>query len=218
MGRKELAERVLGPLPEDVEAGLIQDAAAALLGRGRGRRRVGLSEADVERLPRDKKVRSLGKRGVSTDARGIVEHIAGLGFSLSDIKALTGLSSGKLGWMKRELRAAVLRKDLFVAESAYHQAVGGPERDWAKADGIMTRWWLERRKPEWRRPSDKVIGMGQNANLDRLTNDELEQLERLLAVASGIGGGEGRPATSVIEHDGGDDEWGGSAAVRGAAE
>jgi hypothetical protein len=38
--------------------------------------------------------------------------------------------------------------------------------------------------------------------LDRLTNDELEQLERLLAVAAGAGGaGEGRKETSVVEHD-----------------
>lgn len=136
---------------------------------------------------------------------------------MNDIKALTGLSDGKLRWMKSELRAAVLRKDVYVAESAYLQAIGGVDRDWEKADGIMTRWWLERRKPEWRRPPDKVIGLGQNANLDRLTNDELEQLERLLALASGLGGGEGRSATSVVEHIGLDD-GGGEAAVRAEIE
>jgi hypothetical protein len=173
----------------------------------RRRGKFGVTEADIQRLPDHRGRAGLAGAGpLSRDAAGICEHMAGLGFSLGDIQAITGVRPGQLRWLKSELRAAIARKDLYVAESAYLQAVGGPDRDYARADPVMTRWWMERRRPEWRRPPDKLLGIGQNVNLDRLTDGELGQLERLLEVASGFSGGAGR-AAAALEYGGGGSEF-----------
>jgi AcrR family transcriptional regulator len=115
----------------------------------------------------------------------LVDRLAGYGYSVAEISLLTGLRSSTIyRHFREELTTSALKRDLDVIESAYFQATGGPanERDWRRADASMTRFWLGQRRG-WRMPSanDKVIR--QELDLDRLSEDELHELERLLGRA-----------------------------------
>jgi hypothetical protein len=81
------------------------------------------------------------------------------------------------------LQTAAITRDLTVAQSAYLQSVGGPDREWQKADGAMTRFWLEHRMG-WRAPPDRLMSLNANLDLDRLSEAQLEQLEALMEAAA----------------------------------
>lgn len=117
------------------------------------------------------------------DAKRIVSNMASYGFSLHQILRYTGLHKAQMRFCKKELQTAAITRDLTVAQSAYLQAVGGPEREWHRADGAMTRFWLERRMG-WRAPPDRLMSLNANLDLDRLSEKQLEQLEALMEAAA----------------------------------
>jgi hypothetical protein len=131
-------------------------------------------------------------RAPSAEARAIVARMAGMGFAATKIARLTGFRPSTLYRVFREeLTAAADMRDLEVLESAFHQAVGGVERNFRHADASMTRFWLGHRLG-WRQPT--AYDQGRNTvaiDLDRLSDEELHELDRIIGHASDEGGGPG---------------------------
>jgi hypothetical protein len=122
----------------------------------------------------------------SDDAKRMVSNMASYGFSLHQILRYTGLHKAQMRFCKKELQTAAITRDLTVVQSAYLQSVGGPDREWNKADGTMTRFWLERRMG-WRAPPERALSLNANLDLDRLSEAQLEQLESLMEAAGSPG-------------------------------
>jgi hypothetical protein len=119
-----------------------------------------------------------------------------MGFSAVKISRLTGFRPSTLYRVFRhELQTARDLADLEVLESAFHQAVGGPERDYRKAVPSMTRLWLGQRL-KWKEPTayDKLGDA--EVDLDRLSDEELHELDRILSRAGDDESGEGGSAAS----------------------
>ena len=137
-------------------------------------------------LARQKILEKKQQRGdePSEDARAMVRNMASYGFSLHQILRYTGLHKAQMRHLKHELQTAAITRDLTVAQSGYLQAVGGPDRNWKEADGAMTRFWLERRMG-WRAPPDRLMTLNANMDLDKLSEAQLEQLEKLMEIAHG---------------------------------
>jgi hypothetical protein len=108
--------------------------------------------------------------------------MAAYGYPVHHILRVTGLQKAQLRYLKTEIQTAGIRKDLDVLESGFMQAVGGPERDWARADGAMTRYWMERRLG-WVPPPSRSVTLNANMDLDRLSDEQLLQLEALMEQA-----------------------------------
>ena len=119
----------------------------------------------------------------SDDAKRMVSNMASYGFSLHQILRYTGLHKAQMRFCKKELQTAAITRDMTVAQSAYLQSVGGPDRNWRDADGAMTRFWLERRMG-WRAPPERSLSLNANLDLDRLSEAQLEQLEALMEAAA----------------------------------
>lgn len=126
-----------------------------------------------------------GKK-LSGDAEKMIENLIAYGFSLKQIYDATGVHKSSLRSMKDRLAGAGHRKDLDVIDSAWLQAVGGPEKKWHMADGSMTRFWLERRLG-WRPPIARSVAVNANLDLNRLSDAQLETLEQIMEAASGGG-------------------------------
>jgi AcrR family transcriptional regulator len=119
--------------------------------------------------------------------------MAGLGFSVPQISKLTGYRPSTLfRFFRHELTTAALERDLDVVESAWRQAVGGPQKDFRLADASMTRFWLGHRLG-WKAPTAFMNPHVREIDLDRLSDDELHELDRLLERAGDQGPGEGGP-------------------------
>ena len=115
--------------------------------------------------------------------------MSGYGFSVTQISKLTGYRPSTLyRSFRHELTTSAIQKDLDVLESAYHQAVGGPEKNFRLADPSMTRLWLGHRLG-WKAPTAFQDPNKISVDLDRLTDDELHDLDRILSAASDQGGG-----------------------------
>jgi hypothetical protein len=122
--------------------------------------------------------------------------MSGYGFSVPQISKLTGYRPSTLyRSFRHELTTAALAKDLDVVESAYHQAVGGPDKNFRLADPSMTRLWLGHRLG-WKAPTAFQDPKKIEVDLDRLTDDELHELDRILSAASDDGSGEGGSTSS----------------------
>jgi hypothetical protein len=116
------------------------------------------------------------------EVKAIVLNMAAYGYPVHHILRVTGLQKAQLRYLKTEIQTAGIKKDLDVLESGYLQAVGGPEKDWSKADGAMTRFYMERRLG-WVPPPSRSVSLNANMDLDRLSDDQLLQLESLMALA-----------------------------------
>ena len=124
------------------------------------------------------------RRQPSAEARAIVARMSGYGLSATQISKLTGYRPSTLyRAFRQELSTAALYKDLDVLESAYHQAVGGPEKNFRLADSSMTRMWLGYRLG-WKAPTAFQDATKIEIDLDRLSDDELHELDRILSAAA----------------------------------
>lgn len=131
------------------------------------------------------------RRNPSPEARAIVARMSGYGFSVTQISKLTGYRPSTLyRAFRHELTTSAIQKDLDVLESAYHQAVGGPEKNFRLADPSMTRLWLGHRLG-WKAPTAFQDPNKIEVDLDRLSDDELHDLDRILSAASEQEPGEG---------------------------
>ena len=81
------------------------------------------------------------------------------------------------------MTTAAAQKDLIVLQSAFLKAIGGPEQNWEKADAGMQKWWIASRQG-WRPPADRMVTANFHMDLTRLSDDELEQLERIMETAA----------------------------------
>ena len=130
-------------------------------------------------------------RNPSAEARAIVSRMSGFGFSVTQISKLTGYRPSTLyRAFREELTTSGLHKDLDVLESAYYQAVGGPEKNFRLADPSMTRLWLGHRLG-WKAPTAFQDPHKVEVDLDRLSDDELHDLDRILSAASDEEAGDG---------------------------
>jgi hypothetical protein len=125
--------------------------------------------------------------GPSAGVRALVDRLAGYGFTPGEISRLTGLRPLTIfRHFRDELATSALRRDLEVIESAYYQATGGPPeaRNWRHADASMTRFWLGQRRG-WKAPTayDKVPGEKATIDLDRLSDEDLHELSRIISRA-----------------------------------
>lgn len=100
------------------------------------------------------------------------------GLSPQQIARLTGIIPERL-WRryKEQMLNGEARRVNEVAEAAYLMSVGGPEKDWRKADAGMAKYWLDRRGgPGWRPPREERDG----PDLSQLTTEELMALQKAL--------------------------------------
>jgi hypothetical protein len=114
-----------------------------------------------------------------------VERLSGNGLDPKGISALTGIKPDRL---YRKYRDAMIRGKATrlsdLAEMGFLVAMGGPERDWRRADATQIRFELERRGgDEWAPPSQKVQV---TQDLSRLSMEELMALERVAAKLQGV--------------------------------
>jgi AcrR family transcriptional regulator len=134
------------------------------------------------------------RRSPSAEARAIVARMAGFGFSATKISRLTGYRPSTLyRFFRDELQTARDLVDLEVLQSAFDQAVGGRDRNFRHAIPSMTRLWLGHRLG-WKEPTAYDNPMKVEVDLDRLSDDELNELDRILERASDAGAGEGGAA------------------------
>lgn len=108
-----------------------------------------------------------------------IEGMAGNGLSPQEISLLTRIKPDRL---YRKYRGAMMRggaqRKQDVAQAAYWMAVGGPEKDWRRADASVNKFWLERQGGAgWRAPKGDE---GDGPDLTRLSVAELIALERAL--------------------------------------
>jgi hypothetical protein len=107
-----------------------------------------------------------------------IENMVANGLSPQEVAMLTKIAPERL-WrrFKNQMLTGEARRKNEVAESAYLMSVGGPEKDWRKADSAMARYWLDRRGgPAWRVPREESEG----PDLSRLTVAELLELQKAL--------------------------------------
>ena len=125
------------------------------------------------------------RRTPSPEARAIVARMAGFGFPVSKIARLTGFRPSTLyRAFREELTTAADLRDLDVVESAFNQAVGGPDRNFRHADASMTRFWLGQRLG-WKQPTSYDQARNKvEIDLDRLSDEELHELDRIIGRAS----------------------------------
>jgi hypothetical protein len=124
--------------------------------------------------------------------------MARFGFSAQKIARLTGFRPSTLyRSFREELTTAADLADLEVLQSAFDQAVGGPERNFRHADASMTRLWLGQRLG-WKQPTayDQERRAQTTIDLDLLSDEELHELDRLVSRASDGGSGEGGSSSS----------------------
>ena len=122
----------------------------------------------------------------SDDAKAMVSNMAAYGYPVHHILRVTGLSKAQLRYLRPEMERAGIVKDVNVLQSGYLQAVGGPELEWDKADGAMTRFYMERRLG-WVAPPSRSVSLQASMDLDRLSDEQLLQLEALMALAASKG-------------------------------
>jgi hypothetical protein len=121
----------------------------------------------------------------SPETRKMIANMASYGLNVLTIVKLTGLSSATIyRHYGHEMQTAAAQKDLVVLQSAFLSAIGGPERNWEKADKPMQRWWIERRQPGWAPPPQRTMNINANMDLSRLSDEQLDELERILEAAS----------------------------------
>lgn len=118
------------------------------------------------------------RKAAAADMEASIERMSANGLSPAQICMLTGLKADRL---YRRYRDSMLRGDARrtneVAQSAYLMSVGGPEKDWRRADPGMAKFWLERRGGAvWAMRSNEDAG----PDLTRLTVPQLIELERAL--------------------------------------
>lgn len=140
-----------------------------------------------------------------------VRRFAALGFNAAAISQLTGLSAGKIWrWFRQDLIAAPLLFDADVIEAAYHRAVGQVDprdpssRSPMRADPSMIKLWLGKRQGWAPPPPSSSVTTNSTTNvlnlkydLEKLTDDQLHQLEGLLTAA----GAEADRRTAAVAQD-----------------
>lgn len=109
----------------------------------------------------------------------------GLGSGVAKISRLTGFRPSTLYRVFRDkLTTAADLRDLDVIESAFHQPVGGPDRNFRHAEASMTRFWLGHRLG-WKQPTSYDQARNKvEIDLDRLSDEELHELDRIISRAS----------------------------------
>ena len=124
-----------------------------------------------------------GKRHKPTEeTRRFAQFMAATGFNHREIGGVIGIGSQALRkFYKSELKFGKIRTNLAVIQSAFLQAVGGPDHRWDKAKPQMTQFWLER-NCGWLPPAVrmKMSGSIGHYDLSKLTDGQLDALEKLL--------------------------------------
>lgn len=142
-----------------------------------------------------KRKRSLTPAEVET-LRNVVTNMAGYNFSIDKITLMTGVRAKALYRHYGDvLRTATIRKNLAVIQSAFLQAVGGPEQKWDLARPNMTARWLEN-AGIWVPPTQKIALA--TYDLSKLDDAQLDLLEELALQA--------QPSAQLLEHDPDEDE------------
>jgi len=108
-----------------------------------------------------------------------IEAMSANGLSPQQISLLTNIKPDRLYRRYRDsMMRGGARRTHEVAESAFKMAVGGPERDWRRADAGMAKFWLERMGgPSWGLPERDAK---EGPDLSRLTVPQLIELEKAL--------------------------------------
>ena len=120
----------------------------------------------------------------SDETRKMIANMASYGLDVITISKLAGIAPNTLyRHYKHEMTTSAARKDLLVLQSAFLKAVGGPDQNWEKADAAMQKWWIGVRQG-WRPPADRSINTNLNMDLSKLTDRQLDELERIMEAAA----------------------------------
>lgn len=120
----------------------------------------------------------------SDETRKMIANMASYGLDVLKISKLSGLSSSTIyRHYRHEMMTAADQKDLIVLQSAFLKAIGGPEQNWEKADAAQQRWWIGVRQ-RWQLPATTSINANMNMDLSRLTDRQLDELERIMEAAA----------------------------------
>jgi DNA-binding CsgD family transcriptional regulator len=123
-------------------------------------------------LARDRKV-------AAAEMERSIEEMSANGLTPQQISLLTGLKPERLYKRYRDcMMKGGARRTNEVAQAAYLMSVGGPDKDWRRADAGMNKFWLERRGGDaWALPDKDGVG---GPDLTRLTVPQLIELEKAL--------------------------------------
>jgi AcrR family transcriptional regulator len=120
----------------------------------------------------------------SDETRKMISNMASYGLDALKISKLSGLSTATIyKYYRHEMMTAADQKDLIVLQSAFLKAIGGPDQNWEKADAAQQRWWIAIRQ-RWQLPATTAINANMNMDLSRLTDRQLDELERIMEAAS----------------------------------
>lgn len=118
------------------------------------------------------------------ESRKMIANMSSYGLDVLMVAKLSGISPPTLyKYYRHELTTSAAKKDLAVLQSAFLKAVGGPEQNWEKADAAQQRWWIGARQG-WRPPPDRSINANFNMDLQRLSDRQLDELERIMEAAA----------------------------------
>jgi hypothetical protein len=121
-------------------------------------------------------------------SRKFVEAMAASGIDQDSIGRVVGVSDATLRkHYAEELATAAAKANAMVGQSLFHQAVGGPERDWTKASTTAGIWW-EKTRMGRREPKHEVALSGSVGSYDltKLSDEDLQRLKSILAPATGL--------------------------------
>jgi hypothetical protein len=118
------------------------------------------------------------------EMRRTIANMASYGLDVLTISKLISLSPSTIyRHYKIEMQTAAAKKDLMVLQSAFLKAVGGPDQNWEKADAAMQRWWISVRQ-SWQLPATRNINANINLDLTKLSDAQLDELERIMEQAA----------------------------------
>jgi hypothetical protein len=120
----------------------------------------------------------------SDEMRRTISNMCSYGLDVLTISKLAGISSATIyKYYRHEMMTSAANKDLIVLQSAFLKAIGGPEQNWEKADAGLQKWWIACRQ-RWAPPAEKTVNANFNMDLSRLTDRQLDELERIMEAAA----------------------------------
>jgi hypothetical protein len=161
-----------------------------------------------QRLPRAHRLTKKRRKAAmetyqpNDEMRRTIANMASYGLDVMTISKLVELAPMTIyRHYGHEMKTAAAKKDLMVMQTGFLKAVGGPEQNWEKADAAMIRWWISVRQ-NWQLPAQRTINLHATLDLSKLSDQQLDELERIYEQAAlEPGGHQAGEGGALIEAD-----------------